>query len=49
MKVSNSIKKNAKFVNKFLRKELKGSPKQLYDASSYLIVHGGNDFAHLWS
>ena len=41
MKVSNSIKKNAKFVNKFLRKELKGSPKQLYDASSYLIVHGG--------
>ena len=41
MKVSDSIKKNAVLVNKFLRKELKGSPKQLYDASSYLIVHGG--------
>ena len=41
MKVSDSIKKNAKFVNKFLKKELKGNPKQLYDASSHLIVHGG--------
>ena len=41
MKVSDSIKKNAALVNKFLRKELKGNPKQLYDASSYLIIHGG--------
>ena len=41
MKVSNSIKKNAKFVNKFLRKELTGDPKQLYDAASHLIIHGG--------
>ena len=41
MKVSNSIKKNAKFVNKFLRKELNGNQKQLYDAASHLIIHGG--------
>ena len=41
MKVSNSIKKNADFVNKFLRKELNGDPKQLYDAASHLIIHGG--------
>ena len=41
MKVSNSIKKNAEFVNKFLRKELNGNPKQLYDAASHLIIHGG--------
>ena len=41
MKVSNSIKKNADFVNKFLRKELNGNPKQLYDAASHLIFHGG--------
>ena len=41
MKVSNSIKKNAKLVNKFLRKELNGNPKQLYDAASHLIIHGG--------
>jgi len=41
MKVSDSIKKNAKLVNKFLRKELKGNPKQLYAASSHLIIHGG--------
>ena len=41
MKASNSIKKNAGFVNKFLKKELKGNPKQLYDAASHLILHGG--------
>ena len=41
MKKSNSIKKNAGFVNKFLKKELKGNPKQLYDAASHLILHGG--------
>ena len=41
MKVSDSIKKNAILVNKFLRKELKGNPKQLYDASAHLIIHGG--------
>ena len=41
MKASNSIKKNASIVNKFLKKELHGNPKQLYDAASHLIVHGG--------
>jgi len=41
MKTSSSIKKNAAFVNKFLRKELSGNPKQLYDAASHLIIHGG--------
>ena len=41
MKASNSIKKNAGFVNMFLKKELKGNPKQLYDAASHLILHGG--------
>ena len=41
MKVSYSIKKNAVLVNKFLRKELKGNPKQLYAASAHLIIHGG--------
>ena len=41
MKNSNSIKKNAGVVNKFLKKELKGNPKQLYDAASHLIIHGG--------
>ncbi len=41
MKKSNSIKKNAGVVNKFLKKELKGNPKQLYDAASHLILHGG--------
>jgi geranylgeranyl diphosphate synthase type I len=38
---SESIKKNAVFVNKFLKKELKGDPKQLYDAAAHLIIHGG--------
>ena len=41
MKGSDSIKKNAFLVNKFLRKELKGEPKQLYDAAAHLIIHGG--------
>ncbi len=41
LKASNSIKKNAVFVNKFIKKELKGNPKQLYDAASHLILHGG--------
>ena len=41
MKKSNSIKKNAGIVNKFLKKELHGNPKQLYDAASHLILHGG--------
>jgi len=41
MKASESIKKNAVLVNKFLSKELKGEPKQLYDAASHLIIHGG--------
>ena len=38
MKKSNSIKKNAGVVNKFLKKELHGNPKQLYDAASHLIL-----------
>jgi len=41
LKARNSITKNAGFVNKFLKKELKGNPKQLYDAASHLILHGG--------
>ena len=41
MNPSESIKKNATFVNKFLKKELKGDPKQLYDAATHLIIHGG--------
>ena len=41
MNPSESIKKNAVFVNKFLKKELKGDPKQLYDAAAHLIIHGG--------
>ena len=41
MKVSDSIKKNAVSVNKFLKKEISGNPKQLYDASAHLIIHGG--------
>ena len=41
MNPSESIKKNATFVNKFLKKELKGDPKQLYDAAAHLIIHGG--------
>jgi len=41
LKSSESIKKNATFVNKFLRKELRGEPKQLYDAAAHLIIHGG--------
>ena len=41
MKVSDSIKKNATSVNKFLKKEISGNPKQLYDASAHLIIHGG--------
>ena len=41
MNPSESIKKNATFVNKFLKKELRGDPKQLYDAASHLIIHGG--------
>ena len=39
--MTDSIKKNAGFVNKFLKKELKGNPKQLYNAASHLILHGG--------
>ena len=41
MNPSESIKKNAVFVNKFLKKELTGDPKQLYDAAAHLIIHGG--------
>ena len=37
--MTDSIKKNAGFVNKFLKKELKGNPKQLYDAASVSYTH----------
>lgn len=33
--------KTAKIVNSFLLSRLDGNPTQLYDAASYLIVHGG--------
>jgi len=36
-----NLEKDAKKVNRFLVSSLKGNPKQLYDAASYLIVHGG--------
>jgi len=35
------IEKNAKSINNYLLKNLKGNPKSLYDASSHLIIHGG--------
>ena len=38
---SNALKKNANQVNKFLGKQLKGNPPQLYKAASHLIVNGG--------
>lgn len=38
---SDSLLKNAKEVNRYLGIKLKGNPKQLYDAASYLIVNGG--------
>ena len=38
---SDSLSKNAKEVNRYLATQLKGSPTQLYDAASYLIVNGG--------
>ena len=38
---SKNIKKNANLVNKFLVKQLKGNPPQLYNAAAHLIVHGG--------
>jgi len=41
MNKSDKLKKNAKTVNKYLVKKLKGDPKSLYDAASHLIVHGG--------
>ncbi len=37
----NSMAKTAKIVNSFLLSRLDGNPTQLYDAASYLIVHGG--------
>ena len=41
MNKSDKLKKNAKDVNKYLVKKLKGNPKLLYDAASHLINHGG--------
>lgn len=38
---SDSLIKNTKPVNRYLESKLKGNPKQLYDAASYLIVNGG--------
>ena len=37
----NSISKTAKIVNSFLRSNLDGNPKELYEAASHLIEHGG--------
>ncbi|RNJ76143.1 MAG: polyprenyl synthetase family protein [Nitrosopumilus sp. H8] len=39
--MKDSIEKNAKATDKFLRSRLSGSPKSLYNAASHLIVHGG--------
>jgi geranylgeranyl diphosphate synthase, type I len=36
-----SLVKNAKFVNRYLNKKLKGNPKELYEAASHLITSGG--------
>ena len=42
MKVSDSIKKNAVLCKQvFEKRAIKGNPKQLYDASAHLIIHGG--------
>lgn len=41
MKKINRIENNAKIVNQFLLSKLDGDPKELYDAASHLIVHGG--------
>ena len=38
---SKEIAKNAQVVNHFLTTKLKGNPKELYNAASYLIVNGG--------
>ena len=37
----NSIEKNAKIVNRYLVSKLKGTPHDLYNAASHLIVSGG--------
>ena len=39
--VSKNISKNAKTVNRYLTKKLKGNPQTLYNAASHLIVSGG--------
>lgn len=36
-----SLKNNAKNVNKYLKTKLKGEPKLLYNAAGHLIVNGG--------
>lgn len=41
MKKINTVKKNAKIVDKYLNSKIKGDPKMLYDAASHLIIHGG--------
>lgn len=39
--MQDSLKNNAKIVNRHILSQLKGNPKQLYDASLHLIQHGG--------
>ena len=38
---TNSIEKNAKTVNQYLKTKLNGKPKILYNAAGHLIVNGG--------
>ena len=35
------LKENAKIVNKYLNSQIKGEPKQLYNAAAHLIKNGG--------
>lgn len=41
MNSTEKVKQNADFVNKFLKDQLKGDPKSLYQAAAHLIIHGG--------
>jgi len=39
--VSSNLKKNADYVNKFLKLKIRGNPSELYEAASHLIQSGG--------
>lgn len=41
MQKTDSVKKNADIINKYLNSKLRGEPKTLYDAAGHLIFHGG--------